>query len=459
MEGSDGDLEEYPLSEASLENINSEGIDTDHETEDHRSLSPDVPGFTELSGRIAETDGESVASGDQASARRCNERYKQLFNYEMREFLYPTFDSLSPAGHDLEGAISISSGTESENQRVDTENTDSEIISPLPNLQPSTVGNSGTYWTSKEKELFFEYLRRRSRHDPSGISRGVGTKTVVECAEYISELETALAKKQRTSRRRMKRMRMKWKRLMKKIPAAREMPRKWIRMEEAESRKLEKIVFYTERNEEASLWRHGHPRIPVDFSARYDYSDEIRRVAGMVDTYCLNLVSQATYDLSEVESIDSIMRRFDPSFEFLDVERLMDISLRLFYSQVKLPRTVVRHLKRHSMQTSAVQSLYELMVRYLRRLISTSLVVTQTRLAVEQAAMFHRRNVVHSHDVKAGLEMIGAQVDYRQFLKNFRDQNGAVTIREPFRAGEVDMNRVKTLLRMREQNRKRVRKS
>lgn len=50
----------------------------------------------------------------------------------------------------------------------------------------------GSYWTSDEKQRFFDYLATKGRHDLPGISEGVGTKSIVEVRAYLKALEEGL---------------------------------------------------------------------------------------------------------------------------------------------------------------------------------------------------------------------------------------------------------------------------
>ena len=50
----------------------------------------------------------------------------------------------------------------------------------------------GSYWTSDEKQQFFNHLATKGRHDLPGISEGIGTKSIVEVRAYLKALEEGL---------------------------------------------------------------------------------------------------------------------------------------------------------------------------------------------------------------------------------------------------------------------------
>lgn len=56
-------------------------------------------------------------------------------------------------------------------------------------LESSYIGQ--TLWTAREKNLFFVFLGRKSRHRMDEVARCIGTKSVVECDEYLRVLELA----------------------------------------------------------------------------------------------------------------------------------------------------------------------------------------------------------------------------------------------------------------------------
>ncbi|CAN6646082.1 hypothetical protein TRVA0_021S01618 [Trichomonascus vanleenenianus] len=83
----------------------------------------------------------------------------------------------------------------------------------------------GSYWTAREKEKFFYYLARKSRHDLAAVAEAIGTKSVVEVQEYHDVLcAAAEASENEPSGLSME-----------DIPAAREMSETWIAVENFQS--------------------------------------------------------------------------------------------------------------------------------------------------------------------------------------------------------------------------------
>ena len=65
---------------------------------------------------------------------------------------------------------------------------------PLENSEFEASQLGITKWTAAEKELFFQALARRGRHDIRGIANALESKSEVEVSAYCSLLETTLKK-------------------------------------------------------------------------------------------------------------------------------------------------------------------------------------------------------------------------------------------------------------------------
>jgi hypothetical protein len=100
-------------------------------------------------------------------------------------------------------------------------------------LEGSFIG--GTYWGADEKERFFTFLGRRSRHNMLGVAQGVRTKSVIECEEYYNLLYRAKADYEENNPPDWK---LSYGITMKDIPAAYEMSQEWIDMEEIQAEGL-----------------------------------------------------------------------------------------------------------------------------------------------------------------------------------------------------------------------------
>lgn len=103
-------------------------------------------------------------------------------------------------------------------------------------LEGSFIG--GTYWGADEKERFFTFLGRRSRHNMLGVAQGVRTKSLIECEEYYNLLFRAKADYEENNPPEWK---LSYGITMKDIPAACEMSQEWVDMEEIQA---EGLTFY-----------------------------------------------------------------------------------------------------------------------------------------------------------------------------------------------------------------------
>ena len=66
-----------------------------------------------------------------------------------------------------------------------------EAADPFANVLANKFTKShfgGSFWTSKEKDIFFEALSRYGRDDLARISAAIGTKSVIEVKDYLLTL-------------------------------------------------------------------------------------------------------------------------------------------------------------------------------------------------------------------------------------------------------------------------------
>lgn len=123
-------------------------------------------------------------------------------------------------------------------------------------LESGKVG--GSFWSVDEKERFFIFLGRRSRHNMLGVAQGVRTKSVIECEEYyqlLSRCTQEYIHENPTDR-------LAHGITMKDIPAAREMSEEWIDMEERQAQSMQNYEHYVSgRGRHRRLNFKGDPQI------------------------------------------------------------------------------------------------------------------------------------------------------------------------------------------------------
>ncbi|KAK9495068.1 hypothetical protein V1508DRAFT_410806 [Lipomyces doorenjongii] len=400
---------------------------------------------------LDDCDAASVASIDLTSEWNYNVNYLALLNYEIEEFMNPVSRFRRMI-------------TEHDHNHLTTYDTrSSRLLRESAGKYPlkSSIIESRTHWSPEEKELFFEYLGRRSRHDPVGISRGVGTKTPVECAEYIAVLEKGMHRvRAKEQRRRLPGMRLRWKRLMKKIPAARKMSRQWIRFEESESRRLENFRESRDRNKEAKAWLRSHAvvddqrsQLATEINSEESgvSGDEVKRISGLVNNYCADLIERENGANPDDVYFDRIGEKFSRECQLLNIEMMLELSLRLYYQQENLSSSVTEYLHRHAFQFSTISLFHGLVRQFTRRLVTTTLTVAETRLRASRSRVFHRKQAVQREDVETACAVVGAEVNGDRFWIGFKRRNEALRIAEPGSHAnrEIDAEKVAELLSIR----------
>lgn len=155
--------------------------------------------------------------------------YLHLYVKETEEFAKGEYFGQSSL---QSGRVGINHSTTIQKQKIQKSSYDLENDTE-EGLTDSFVG--GTYWGADEKDRFFTFLGRRSRHNMLGVAQGVRTKSVIECEEYYNLLFRAKADYEENNS-------PYWKQsygiTMKDIPAAHEMSQEWIDMEEIQAEGL-----------------------------------------------------------------------------------------------------------------------------------------------------------------------------------------------------------------------------
>lgn len=167
--------------------------------------------------------------------RAYNSQYARLYSKELHEFAtgeVPAEESLVCSRVSTQGSIStdiLFPGYDDKSQSFDDYSREAMAVKVL---EGSHVG--GSFWAIDEKERFFNYLGRRSRHNMLGVSQGVRTKSVIECEEYYNLLLRAT--QQYFHHDPVNRANYGIE--MKDIPAALEMSEEWIEMEERQAESM-----------------------------------------------------------------------------------------------------------------------------------------------------------------------------------------------------------------------------
>ncbi|KAK9459635.1 uncharacterized protein V1516DRAFT_680422 [Lipomyces oligophaga] len=317
----------------------------------------------------------------------------------------------------------------------------SVFMNPEPSSIPlaaSTV-NMSTHWSGREKELFFEYLGRRSRHDPVSISQEIGTKTPYECAEYISVLEKSLIELKGRERRwrRHSGFRDRWRKFMRAVPAARQMSRAWVRMEEEESLRLQNFLSVREYRRSRNDWKNVNHELAAGeeqlSSARSKVTlAEVHKLHGRITRKAVKLVQKHQKLHPEDEDRQALGALFSPEFQLLNIEQLHRLS-EIYYSQDNFPSIIDNSVWRHAIHYSAIQLLHDLVVQYTRRLVATILTVSDIRMRMADPLNYQPKQALLFSDVNAACKIVGAQIRPAtdQFWITFRQRNPLIRIARP----------------------------
>lgn len=167
-----------------------------------------------------------------------NGHYALLVNHEIYQFLAYKDDAREYSGPLEPGVLNIEGETFAvESKSVLGKRKRSKSIGKVDFEKTHNV--AGVIWTEEEKELFFQLLSRKSRHNLADIAREMGTKSLVEVEEYHDMLWMAAQQQPSID--------------LRDVPAAREMSDDWVLMEENQGGSIqiveEKNVHYSLDNE------------------------------------------------------------------------------------------------------------------------------------------------------------------------------------------------------------------
>lgn len=172
---------------------------------------------------------------------------------------------------------------------------------------------AGSFWAIDEKERFFTFLGRRSRHNMLGVAQGVRTKSVVECEEYFNLLQRMT--EEYLNNNPLERVHKGI--AMKEIPTAWEMSEEWIAMEEKQAQSMQ-------------AWERHKTVIKRG-------SKEIQRRVNP-KTYVCNPMFRRIYKESPVVNLDTDM---DTTDSLINIKQLFHLSSMIFrhapYDEVTFP--------------------------------------------------------------------------------------------------------------------------
>lgn len=233
-------------------------------------------------------------------------KYARLYSKELHEFAIGEADgvnnvSLPYSQVNTKGSVhtGILFPRYDDNHQCTNDYRREELASEL--LESGKVG--GSFWSVDEKERFFIFLGRRSRHNMLGVAQGVRTKSVIECEEYYQLLFRCTQEYIHDNPT----DRLAHGITMKDIPAAREMSEEWIDMEERQAQSMQNYERYV------SL-RWSHRRIIREYKSEPQFMNP--KAAPIFNRNSSTKILR----LNEVDSESS----------FINISRLFQINNRVF---------------------------------------------------------------------------------------------------------------------------------
>ncbi|SPO05976.1 uncharacterized protein DNG_08665 [Cephalotrichum gorgonifer] len=249
--------------------------------------------------------------------------------------------------------------------------TEPSQVLPLP-LPTSQIGM--VVWTGAEKRLFFDALGRLGKDSLPGISSRIGTKSIVEVAQYIRLLEQT---------RREKRIRTRDAVIPAEIPAAAEIsPQCCLALEAAA--------------DELSLRQQ-----------RYEEKREQQRW----EDFPWNITREAASKMEEEPG-----QRREPFADLFRLPAWLKLSDRVFMN-ASFAENNWRSVDEEppSIRSTALQDFHNLTVSITRRIVSAALFCAASRIGAKAVGDGRTRNLVKRGDVLAAVESLGLARDSNVF--------------------------------------------
>ncbi|KAI5779288.1 hypothetical protein EDC01DRAFT_671421 [Geopyxis carbonaria] len=238
----------------------------------------------------------------------------------------------------------------------------------------------GSWWSVDEKEVFFNHLAVLGKDGVEEIAAAVGSKSIVECLAYIQELHRGAAQAAQHVRSRARDMGT-----LRDIPAAVEVDEK---CEAALERQAEALEAWTEKNDSRRERRAGGECWLFDEAVA-------EKVGGLVTA-------------GEAEAVQEMA----PEAELLDVAKMLELSRTVFMNSPTpaaptqpTPAAPVAPVA-PAIRYSAVQELHTLVTGLTRRLVATSLFLSESRQRATATTLFNPQPVVRRSDVCAAIETL-----------------------------------------------------
>ncbi|RDL35736.1 uncharacterized protein BP5553_06348 [Venustampulla echinocandica] len=252
---------------------------------------------------------------------------------------------------------------------------------PLPQSQIGAV-----IWTSAEKELFFSALSRLGKSDLRGIAERIGTKSEVEVHDYIRLLDEAVIERRDQDTRNFS---------LGDIPPALEIS--------------ETCCFLLENAGDG-------------LASRQEQHEEEKEMAKWGDGWLVTeAVSRRLGRLKGDGEGDEAIAEVLPAANLFNLSCWLELSTKIFMNPAAPYedgnwRNLVQNGERPAVRATAFEDFHSLAVSITKRLISTVLFCTMSRLRATSA-----KKTKHAHvnpkDVEAALHILGMKTDSQEFWR------------------------------------------
>ncbi len=246
-----------------------------------------------------------------------------------------------------------------------------------------------TIWNSTEKEFFFTALSRLGKDNVPGIASRIGTKSIPEVREYIQLLHRGMLEKTTNEPRRQ-------------LLGFTEMPAA-VQLSQECCNELEKAA-------DALASRQN----------RYEEHKEQRKWG---EPWLLNSnVNIWVEEHLAEEGVSHELREVLPSAELLNLSNWLELSTRVFMNpatprEEENWRFLAEPGEEPSIWATAFADFQQLAISVTKRLVSTTIFCTMSRLRAMDPRSFNRYDIVKPADIEAAAKIIGLEINNNKFWR------------------------------------------
>ncbi|KAK5998454.1 hypothetical protein PT974_00833 [Cladobotryum mycophilum] len=242
------------------------------------------------------------------------------------------------------------------------------LFEDLPDLPPSQIGL--TYWSSYEKQKFFEILAHHGKTNVSAIALALGSKSIVEVSHYISFLQEARNKRHDTMTRSILEPY--------EYPAAVEISQQCIHAQEEAADEISLRQEIREEQRERNRWDETWditPKIAKKFSK---------------------------------EARDASGGQVPPFAQLFHLSRWLELSGRMFMNS-SIPGNNWNFIEPDppSVWATAFEDFHSLAISITRRLVQTTLFMAMSRIKSKRDGGSRMRDLVQLQDAEAAIASLG----------------------------------------------------